>query len=64
VREIFVGYGTARAQTSVIVAAEVGGRVVEMPDAIDDGARVSTGDLIVRLDDRTYLEFRSERTFR
>jgi multidrug resistance efflux pump len=54
IRESFVGYGTARAETTVVVAAEVGGLVVELPENIDDGAHVASGDLIVRIDDRTY----------
>lgn len=54
VREIFTGYGTARADMSVVVSAEVGGRVVEVPDRIEDGARVEKGELLARVDDRTY----------
>jgi len=54
IREWFVGYGTARTEKSVVVAAEVGGRIVELPDEIEDGARVGAGDLLARIDDRTY----------
>lgn len=54
VREIFVGYGTARADRSVVVSAEVGGQLVEVPDRIEDGVHVEKGDLLARIDDRTY----------
>lgn len=54
IRESFVGYGTARAEISVVVAAQVGGLIVDLPDEIDDGARVAAGDVILRIDDRTY----------
>ena len=54
IREIFVGYGTARADRSVVVAAEVGGQLVEVPETIEDGVHVDRGDLLARIDDRTY----------
>lgn len=54
VREIFTGYGTARADKSVVVSAEVSGRIVDVPDRIEDGARVEQGELLARVDDRTY----------
>mgnify|MGYP001351689476 CR=1 FL=1 len=54
VREIFTGYGTARADKSVVVSAEVGGQLVEVPERIEDGVIVDKGDLLARVDDRTY----------
>lgn len=54
VREVFVGYGTARADKTVVVSAEVGGQLVEVPDRIEDGVHVKQGDLLARIDDRTY----------
>lgn len=50
VARVWTGYGTARAMNTAEVAAQVSDRVVERPDGIEDGARVSSGDLIVRLD--------------
>lgn len=54
VRQVFVGYGTARADKSVVVSAEVGGLLVEVPERIEDGTHVEKGDLLARIDDRTY----------
>lgn len=51
---VWTGYGTARALNAADVAAEVAGRVIERPVAIEDGARVGAGDLIARLDPRDY----------
>lgn len=54
VRRPIVGFGTARAMSSATVAAQVTGRVVERPAGIDPGARVTAGQLLVRLDDTEY----------
>ncbi len=51
---VFTGYGTARADHQVAIAAQVTGQVVEVPDGINDGAYVSSGDLLLRIDDRDY----------
>ena len=48
------GYGTARAVSSANVPARVTATVVEIPDDIDDGAPVSKGQLLVRLDDSDF----------
>ena len=48
---IWSGYGTARTMGSADVVAEVAGRVIERPQAIEAGKSVEAGDLIVRLDD-------------
>ncbi len=48
---IWSGYGTARTMGSADVVAEVAGRVIERPQAIEAGKSVESGDLIVRLDD-------------
>ncbi len=50
----FTGYGTARADHHVSIAAEVNGQVVEVPDDINDGAFVTRGQLLLRIDDRDY----------
>lgn len=54
VREVFLGYGTARADRSVVVSAEVAGLLVEVAEEIEDGSRIEKGDLLARVDDRTY----------
>lgn len=48
------GHGAVRPLRSALVAAEVGGVVVERPETIEDGVRVSAGDLLVRIDPRDY----------
>lgn len=50
----FTGYGTARADHQVTIAAEVNGQVVEVPSEINDGAVVSKGQLLLQIDDRDY----------
>ncbi len=47
---IWEGYGTARAMNSANVAAQVSARVIERSPAIEPGARVQAGDVLVRLD--------------
>lgn len=54
IQEIFVGYGSARADRAVTLAAEVGGMVVELAPQLNDGSPVAEGQLLVRIDDRTY----------
>ncbi|MEL7472114.1 MAG: efflux RND transporter periplasmic adaptor subunit [Planctomycetota bacterium] len=46
----WTGYGTARAMDVAEVAAQVAARVEARPDAIEAGAPVAAGDLIVRLE--------------
>ena len=48
------GYGTARAINSANVPARVTATVVEIPNAVDDGAPVAKGQLLVRLDDSDF----------
>ncbi len=49
------GYGTARSMNAVDVAAEVAGRVVERPSAIEPGMPVEAGALLARLESTDYL---------
>lgn len=51
------GYGTARAMTAADLAAEVSGRAVERPEAVEAGAPIAAGELIVQLE-RTDFEAR------
>lgn len=48
------GYGTARAMNSSNVAAEVSGRVDEVPEGIEAGVSVQKGDLLATIDPRDY----------
>lgn len=54
IREIFVGYGSARADREATISAEVSGRIVRVPDSVKDGAAVKAGEVLVRIDDRQY----------
>ena len=44
------GYGTARSMNDASIVAEVGGRVIERPSAIEPGQRISVGTILLRLD--------------
>jgi len=54
VQEELIGYGTARADRSARVSAEVGGRVERLADALAEGQRVAAGAVLVALDARDY----------
>lgn len=51
---VWEGFGTARAMDAADVPAQVGGRVVERPDRIEEGAAVSSGELLLRIDPIDY----------
>ncbi|MFQ5429105.1 MAG: efflux RND transporter periplasmic adaptor subunit [Phycisphaerae bacterium] len=53
-RQVFVGYGSARSDRSVTVAAEVAGQIVEIPPGVNDGAHMAQGEVLARIDDRRY----------
>ena len=63
-REIISAFGTARADREVIVAAQVAGTIVEVHPRLKVGQAVRahqeserlSGDLLVRIDPRTYAE--------
>ncbi|MBK7405870.1 MAG: HlyD family efflux transporter periplasmic adaptor subunit [Phycisphaerales bacterium] len=48
------GYGTARAMNAVDIAAQVSARVTERPTAIEAGAPIRAGDLILQLERTDY----------
>ena len=50
----FVGYGSARADREVLIAAEGAGQVVELSEGVKDGSHVKPGDVLLRIDDRQY----------
>lgn len=54
IEEEFLGYGSARAECEASIAAEVNGLIAEIPDGIKDGAHVSHGQVLVRIDSRQY----------
>ncbi|UCG34385.1 MAG: efflux RND transporter periplasmic adaptor subunit [Phycisphaerales bacterium] len=54
--QIFVGYGSARADREATLAAEVAAEIVEIPEGINDGANVRQGQLLIRLDEREYTQ--------
>lgn len=56
VREILHGYGSARADRQATLAAEVSAAVVELVGGLQEGVAVSEGQLLVRLDDREYVQ--------
>ncbi len=54
VKDTVIGYGSARADRRITLAAEVGGLIVHVPDHIKDGAAAKQGETLVRIDDRQY----------
>lgn len=56
VDEVFIGYGSARADQRTTLAAEVSGPIVEIPIGVKDGSQVDAGQILVRIDDRQYVQ--------
>lgn len=54
IREVFIGYGSARADHEATISAEVSGRIVHVPDHVKDGAAIKAGETLLRIDDRQY----------
>ena len=52
--ERFIGYGTAKADRAVTLAAQVTSTVTELVDGLEAGSIVVEGQLLVRLDLREY----------
>ncbi len=48
-------FGTATANRHAVIGCEVNGEVVLRPESLEPGVRVSTGDVLLRIDDRDYL---------
>lgn len=53
---VWEGFGAARARDRAEIAAEVGGRIVERPGAVEPGNPVEAGDVLARIDEADYLE--------
>ncbi|MCH7814792.1 MAG: HlyD family efflux transporter periplasmic adaptor subunit, partial [Planctomycetes bacterium] len=60
--ETIVGHGTARADRVAMLAAEVGGQIVEIGRGLQDGSPVEAGQLLARIDDRQYAQTLELRT--
>ncbi|HNO78023.1 MAG TPA: efflux RND transporter periplasmic adaptor subunit [Phycisphaerae bacterium] len=56
VRDVLRGYGTALADKRATLTAEVNAPVLERVNNIDVGDRVAEGDVLIRLDDRQYVQ--------
>ncbi len=56
VRDVLRGYGTAMADKRATLTAEVSAPVLERVNNIDVGDRVAKGDVLIRLDDRQYVQ--------
>jgi len=54
VSRVWEGFGTARPMSAADVRAEVGGTVIERPDAIEAGAKISEGDTIIKIEPMDY----------
>lgn len=50
VARVWQGYGTVRAMDAANVPSQVSARVLRRPEAIEDGARVGEGDVLLELD--------------
>ena len=49
------GFGTTRADRLAVIGAQVAGQIVTLAETLRDGAAVSEGELLVRIDAREYL---------
>jgi multidrug efflux pump subunit AcrA (membrane-fusion protein) len=56
VRDVLRGYGSALADKQATLTAEVNASVVERVNNVDVGDRVAKGDVLIRLDDRQYVQ--------
>jgi multidrug efflux pump subunit AcrA (membrane-fusion protein) len=54
--EVFVGYGSARADLEVTLTAEVNGVIVEVAEGLDEGTEVEHQQRLLRVDDREYRQ--------
>lgn len=61
VTETIVGYGSARPYRSAVLTSEVGGEIVELADGLRDGSPVQAGQLLLRIDDRRYVQALEQR---
>lgn len=54
--EPIIAYGTARAEHSAWIAAQVSGQIVERLESLKVGRRVRKGQVLIRIDDREYQQ--------
>ncbi len=57
VQERFEGYGNARADVDVRLAAEVGGVITHVGVDVRNGAAIRQGTLLIQIDDREHLQW-------
>lgn len=56
IARVWEGYGTVRAMDSAEVAAQVSAQVVDRPERIEPGITVSEGEVLLQLDQSTFIE--------
>ena len=56
VTETVMGYGSARPYRSALLSVEVAGEIVELAEGLRDGSPVEAGQLLMRIDDRRYVQ--------
>jgi len=54
VQEKLIGYGTARADEMATISAQVGGKVVEVADGLEDGSAIKADQVLVRIEEDDY----------
>lgn len=52
--ETFHGSGTARPDEAVTLSAQVGGKIVEVAKGLEDGSKVTKGQLLLRIEEADY----------
>lgn len=56
ITEQYIGYGTVATRRKARISSEVSGRVVEVVGRVRAGSVVRSGQVLVRIDDREYLQ--------
>ncbi|MGB0717017.1 MAG: efflux RND transporter periplasmic adaptor subunit, partial [Phycisphaerae bacterium] len=56
VTELYLGYGSVDPIQQAVVAAEVPGRVVELPAELREGKEIRKGDVLLKIDDREFRQ--------
>jgi RND family efflux transporter MFP subunit len=64
VTETVMGYGSARPYRSALLSVEVAGEIVELAEGLRDGSPVEAGQLLMRIDDRRYVQALAQATAR
>lgn len=56
IQQVFVGYGSARADREATLSAEVAGEIVGIGEGINDGSPVKQGQPLIHIDQREYVQ--------